>query len=72
MRALQYERYGGPEVLSIGETAKPAIGDYVASLVAEGRLKPIIEKIYRFDEGVQAFRHLESGHAAGKIVITMN
>ncbi|GAP15980.1 NADPH:quinone reductase [Longilinea arvoryzae] len=43
--------------------------DFLRSLVEDGKLKPVIGKVYPLDEIVAAHRHLEGGHARGKIVI---
>jgi NADPH:quinone reductase-like Zn-dependent oxidoreductase len=40
-------------------------------LVAEGKVKPIIERTYPLREVVEALRHVDEGHARGKIVVTM-
>jgi NADPH:quinone reductase-like Zn-dependent oxidoreductase len=54
--------------------AKPNADDlaYVAGLCEAGRLKPVIDKVYPFDDAVAAFRYLEKGHARGKVVIGTN
>jgi NADPH:quinone reductase-like Zn-dependent oxidoreductase len=41
-------------------------------LIAEGKLKPVIDRRYRLDEIVDALRWVEDGHARGKVIITMN
>jgi NADPH:quinone reductase-like Zn-dependent oxidoreductase len=33
--------------------------------------KPVIDRIYSLDDTPEACRYLESGHARGKVVITM-
>lgn len=43
--------------------------DILRSLVEDGRLMPVIDKIYALDEIIAAHRHQEGGHARGKIVI---
>lgn len=40
-------------------------------LAEAGKLKPIIEQQYPLHQGVDAIRHVASGHALGKIIITM-
>jgi NADPH:quinone reductase-like Zn-dependent oxidoreductase len=40
-------------------------------LVGAGRVVPVIDRTYPLGEVPQAIRHLEGGHARGKIVITM-
>ena len=43
--------------------------DFLRELVEEERIGPVIEKTYSLDQIVEAHRHLERGHAKGKIVI---
>ncbi len=44
----------------------------IKSLIEDEKIKPIIDKVYAFSESVEAFTHLASGRAKGKIVIKMN
>ena len=46
--------------------------DEIKSLVEDEKIKPIIDKIYSFEESKEAFAHLASGRAKGKIVIKIN
>jgi len=39
-------------------------------LIEAGKVTPVIDRTYPFDEIPEAVRHLESGHVAGKVVIT--
>jgi len=41
----------------------------IKSLVEDEKIKPVIDKVYSFSESVDAFTHLASGRAKGKIVI---
>ena len=43
--------------------------DFLRELVEEERIGPVIEKTYSLDQIAEAHRHLERGHAKGKIVI---
>ena len=43
----------------------------IKSLVETGKIRPVIDKIYPFSESIEAFKHLATGHAKGKIVIKM-
>ena len=36
-----------------------------------GKVKPVVEKVYPLDKVCEAMRHLGTGHAKGKIVVTM-
>ena len=41
----------------------------IKSMVEDDKIKPIIDKVYPFSESIDAFTHLASGRAKGKIVI---
>jgi len=40
-------------------------------LIEEGKVKPVIDKIFPLSETSAAFRHLEEVHASGKVLISM-
>ncbi len=44
---------------------------FMTELIAEGKVKPIIDKRYPLAETAEALRYLEEGHARGKVVITV-
>ena len=39
--------------------------------MAEGKVKPFVEKTYPMREAADALRYFEEGHARGKIVIAV-
>jgi len=41
----------------------------LAEWIEGGRLKPIIDRVCDFDDGLEAFAYLEKGHARGKVVL---
>ncbi len=43
----------------------------IKALVEAGDIKPIVDKVYPLGEAVEAFTHLDSGRAKGKIVISV-
>jgi NADPH:quinone reductase-like Zn-dependent oxidoreductase len=53
--------------------AKQNAGDLLAltELIESGQLTPVIEETHRLSEVPDAIRHLEAGHARGKVVITV-
>ena len=59
----------------IGDEATQNAGkiaiEYVTKGLASGALKPIIDRIFRFDEMVEVHRYLENGGRFGKIVVTV-
>lgn len=44
---------------------------YVYDRLADGSLKPKVDRVFRFDEVIEAYRYLESNQQIGKIVITL-
>lgn len=53
--------------------AKPNQTDLLVlkELIEAGKVRPVIERSYPLSEVPEAIRHLESGHASGKLVVTM-
>lgn len=43
----------------------------LADMIQAGTVTPVIDKVYPLAEVADAFRHLEAGHAHGKIVVTI-
>jgi NADPH:quinone reductase-like Zn-dependent oxidoreductase len=43
----------------------------LATLAEEGKLKPVIDRTYELRETPAALRHIEAGHARGKVVIAV-
>ncbi len=41
----------------------------IGELIASGKVKPAIEKIYPLSEAPEAVRHVKAGHARGKVLI---
>jgi NADPH:quinone reductase-like Zn-dependent oxidoreductase len=41
----------------------------IKSMIEDELIKPIIDKVYTYDESIEAFLHLATGRAKGKIVI---
>lgn len=66
-------RKGGRQVVSMGSTKiNQADLQHVAELLEQEKIHPIIERCYPFSEAVTAMRDFGQGHAAGKLVITMD
>jgi NADPH:quinone reductase-like Zn-dependent oxidoreductase len=45
--------------------------EFLKELLADGRLKPVIDRRYPFDEVVEAHRYVESGRRIGNVVLTV-
>jgi NADPH:quinone reductase-like Zn-dependent oxidoreductase len=43
----------------------------LADLIQAGRVTAVVDTCYPLSAAAEAFRHLESGHAHGKIVLTI-
>jgi NADPH:quinone reductase-like Zn-dependent oxidoreductase len=42
---------------------------FLADLIADGRVKPVIDRTYPLAEAADAMRYLEGGHARGKVIV---
>ena len=53
--------------------AKPSPNDLtlIGDLIATGKLEPVIDRRYTLNEASEAVRHVEEGHARGKVIITL-
>jgi NADPH:quinone reductase-like Zn-dependent oxidoreductase len=45
---------------------------FLGELIATDKIKPVIDKSYTLNETSDAVRHVEEGHARGKVVITLD
>ena len=45
--------------------------DHIAQLLASGAFRPVIDRRYRLDELVDAYRYVESGQKIGNVLITV-
>ena len=51
--------------------AREADLKFLSDLMAEGKVKPFVEKTYSMRDAADALRYFEEGHARGKLVITV-
>ena len=65
--------------VSFGFTPPEQIGEVVAALadgvipaVADGRIRPVIDAVLSFDQANDAIARVRSGHAEGKVVLTVS
>jgi NADPH:quinone reductase-like Zn-dependent oxidoreductase len=52
-------------------SAKPSSADlqYIVNLVAQGVIRPVIDRRYPLDQAADAVRYVGEGHAQGKVVL---
>ena len=43
----------------------------LADLMQSGKVTPVIDRTYKFNQTADALRYLEQGHARGKVVINL-
>jgi NADPH:quinone reductase-like Zn-dependent oxidoreductase len=68
--ALMSEREGR-KLKGLAAEAKQKDLLFIKELLEAGKIKPVIDKRYPFSETPEAMRHLGTGHAKGKVVISM-
>ncbi|TDD96892.1 NADP-dependent oxidoreductase [Flavobacterium cellulosilyticum] len=44
----------------------------IKSMVEDGAIKPIVDLIYTFEKGIEAYQYLATGRAQGKVIITLS
>jgi NADPH:quinone reductase-like Zn-dependent oxidoreductase len=44
---------------------------YVADLIAEGKIKPLIDKRYSLEQTPAAHQYVEEGNKTGNVIITV-
>ena len=64
--------FGSQKALMFIAKSSQADLTLLGKLIASGKLKPVMERRYPLNEAAAAVRHVEEGHARGKVVITVN
>ncbi|XP_033095584.1 reticulon-4-interacting protein 1 homolog, mitochondrial-like [Anneissia japonica] len=69
-KAMAVSRKGGKYRWAFATPNAVAL-ETIAQLVDEGKIRPVIDRVFTFKQIPEAFEKLEKGHARGKIVIDM-
>ncbi len=46
--------------------------DALSSMVKDAKIKPVVDKVYSFEEGIEACLYLATGRAKGKVIISLS
>ena len=65
-------RFVSQKSVSLLAKLDPKDLDIIAALIAEGKMKPVIDRRYRLNEAPAAVSYLEKGHARGKVIIEID
>ena len=63
--------FGSKKMKSLSAKASKTDLEFLANLADKGIIKPVIDRRYSFDQAIDAMNYLKQGHAAGKIVISV-
>ena len=72
MKALLLSLFASQKAVPFIAKASQADLTFLGELIRTGKLKPVIDKSYTLSETAAAVRHVEEGHARGKVVITLD
>lgn len=62
---------GGKKLTILSARPKQTDLVFVKTLLENGKIYPVMDRCYPFNEVQEAIRYLEKGHAKGKVVVTM-
>jgi NADPH:quinone reductase-like Zn-dependent oxidoreductase len=71
IKASVFSRFAGQKLAMIGAKIIREDLTTLGELIDTGKIKPVIDRHYSLKEIPEAIRHLETGHARGKVVITV-
>ncbi|MFN8491464.1 MAG: NAD(P)-dependent alcohol dehydrogenase [Caldilineaceae bacterium] len=70
VKAILLDRFVNQKlVMFIAKTNKADLA-FMRDLLADGKVKPVIDRCYPLQETPAAIRYLEAGHARGKVIVT--
>lgn len=71
LRAQVMSRFAGHRLVQLTATPKAENLARLTELAESGKVVPVIDRTYPLSAVPEAIRHVESGHARGKVVITV-
>jgi NADPH:quinone reductase-like Zn-dependent oxidoreductase len=71
LKALVLSPFVGQRLLSFTVTPNREDLELVKGLIESGELAPVIDRTYSLSEVPEAIRHLEEGHARGKVAVAV-
>ncbi len=63
--------FGSRKMYSLAAKSNQKDLEFIAKLVEDGRIRPVIDRLYPLDKTCDAMRYLNEGHAQGKVVINV-
>jgi NADPH:quinone reductase-like Zn-dependent oxidoreductase len=70
LKTLAYAPFASAQFVTFFATLNKDDLLFVAELMKEGKVKPVIDRTYASSEIRDAFRYFDEGHARGKVVVT--
>jgi len=71
LRAVVLSPFVKQNLRMILATANAKDLQHLRQLIEDGKLVPVIDRTYRLDQAPEAFRHLISNEARGKVIVTL-
>jgi NADPH:quinone reductase-like Zn-dependent oxidoreductase len=71
-KALIVSKFVNQKVVAFMADTNPADLAILADMLQAGKVKPVIDRQYRFDQIAAAIRYQETEHARGKVVVTID
>jgi NADPH:quinone reductase-like Zn-dependent oxidoreductase len=72
VKALVLSRFVSQRLIPLIGKRSQANLTTMCELMVAGKVMPVIDRRYRLSEAAEAIRYLETGHALGKVVVTVN
>lgn len=69
--AVVYTRFVSQRFVPFIAVVTPADLQALATLIRDGKVRPVIDRRYPLEQTAEAMRYLEAGHARGKVLVTV-